>query len=140
MVHFPCGNERVIGMCPWPLFLSRPGNRSDHVMFSMHYPIYHIQEVSYMLSHATDRSLVLIDELGRATSTTDGVAIAWAVCEKLLQLRCATLFATHFVQLSELAALYPAAKLWRLKVWSTLARAASTWQYVLRVKNSSILW
>jgi hypothetical protein len=53
---------------------------------------------------------------GRATSTTDGVAISWAVAEALLQRGAPTLLATHFAQLRGLAAAYPAAKLWRMRV------------------------
>lgn len=69
-----------------------------------------MQDVAFILAGATDRSLVLIDELGRATSTADGVALAWAASEALLERGTPTLFATHFQQLTELAALYPAAK------------------------------
>ena len=55
------------------------------------------QEVAHILHHASPHSLVLIDELGRATSTADGVAIAWAVAEHLaLDVGCATLLSTHF--------------------------------------------
>lgn len=69
-----------------------------------------LQEVAHILAAASPRSLVLIDELGRSTSTSDGAGIAWAVAEALLERSSPTLFATHFGQLSELAAVYPAAK------------------------------
>eukprot|EP00967_Tisochrysis_lutea_P065159 scaffold84642_cov19-Tisochrysis_lutea.AAC.3 len=75
----------------------------------------HTQEVAHILDHASANSLVIIDELGRATSTSDGVALAWAVCEALLATHTPCLFATHFVQLADLATLYPAAKLWSLQ-------------------------
>lgn len=57
-----------------------------------------------------------MDELGRSTSTCDGVAIAWAVCERLADVRCAALLATHFRQLSGLPAVHPCIKIWELQV------------------------
>jgi len=62
-------------------------------------------ETANILRHATARSLLLLDEVGRGTSTFDGLAIAWAVCEHVhdvLGARC--LFATHYHQLTDLAA------------------------------------
>jgi hypothetical protein len=79
--------------------------------------MYHVlQEVAHILDHAGPNSLVLVDELGRATSTADGTALAWAVCEALLAARAPTLFATHFPALAQLALMYPAARLWQLRV------------------------
>ena len=66
--------------------------------------------MAHILEAATPRSLVLVDELGRATSTADGVGLAWAVGEALAARGAPTLFATHFPQLAELAALYPGVK------------------------------
>ncbi|MFP4639007.1 MAG: DNA mismatch repair protein MutS [Guyparkeria sp.] len=61
-------------------------------------------ETAEILHHATERSLVLIDEIGRGTSTFDGLALAWAVAEHLLQKnRAMTLFATHYFELTTLA-------------------------------------
>ena len=60
-------------------------------------------ETARILRRASDRSLVILDEIGRGTSTEDGLAIAWAVCEQLLQRnRAMTLFATHFRELARL--------------------------------------
>ncbi|MDT8366699.1 MAG: DNA mismatch repair protein MutS [bacterium] len=63
-------------------------------------------ETADILNNATGKSLVVLDEIGRGTSTFDGISIAWAVAENLLEGRCAgcrTLFATHFHELTELA-------------------------------------
>ncbi|MEM8727966.1 MAG: DNA mismatch repair protein MutS [Chlamydiota bacterium] len=59
-------------------------------------------ETADILNNATPRSLVILDEIGRGTSTFDGISIAWAVAEYLLKKRCKTLFATHYWELTEL--------------------------------------
>ncbi|KAK9808717.1 hypothetical protein WJX72_002463 [[Myrmecia] bisecta] len=75
-----------------------------------------MQEAAYITNHATERSLVIIDELGRATCTADGIGISWAIAEHLISLGCFTLFATHFTRIAELASIYPNCKLWHLHV------------------------
>ena len=61
-------------------------------------------ETSAILNTATSRSLVLLDEIGRGTSTYDGVSIAWAVSEHLHEvIGCRTIFATHYHELTQLA-------------------------------------
>ncbi|MDG5752242.1 DNA mismatch repair protein MutS [Qipengyuania sp. XHP0211] len=61
-------------------------------------------ETAAILSQATERSFVILDEVGRGTSTYDGMALAWAVVEAVHeQLRCRCLFATHYHELSRLA-------------------------------------
>jgi DNA mismatch repair protein MutS len=69
-----------------------------------------MKETANILDQMTDRSLVLLDEVGRGTSTYDGLSIAWAVSEYLLQgvrARPKTLFATHFHELTQLRSAYP---------------------------------
>ncbi|HLQ22167.1 MAG TPA: DNA mismatch repair protein MutS, partial [Gemmatimonadales bacterium] len=62
-----------------------------------------MSETSAILHGATDRTLVLLDEIGRGTSTYDGVAIAWAVTEHLHdRIGCKTIFATHYHELTQL--------------------------------------
>ncbi len=68
-------------------------------------------ETANILNHATNRSLVILDEIGRGTSTFDGLSIAWSVAEYLhTKLKARTLFATHYHELTELAVLLPGVK------------------------------
>lgn len=70
-----------------------------------------MKEAAHILEKATPRSLILLDEVGRGTSTFDGVSIAWAIAEFIdHQVQARTLFATHYHELAELAALYPTIK------------------------------
>ncbi len=63
-----------------------------------------MSETALILNHATEKSLVILDEIGRGTATFDGLSIAWAVAEHLHdQTKCRTLFATHYHELTDLA-------------------------------------
>ncbi|GAB4339784.1 MAG: hypothetical protein OHK0047_30780 [Leptolyngbyaceae cyanobacterium] len=67
-----------------------------------------MNETANILNHATPRSLVLLDEIGRGTATFDGLSIAWAVAEYLAtEIRARTIFATHYHELNELASILP---------------------------------
>ncbi|MEH2113639.1 DNA mismatch repair protein MutS [Nostoc sp.] len=67
-----------------------------------------MNETANILNHATSRSLVLLDEIGRGTATFDGLSIAWAVAEYIaVDIRSRTIFATHYHELNELASIIP---------------------------------
>ena len=74
-------------------------------------------ETSYILNSATDRSFILLDEIGRGTSTYDGVAIAWSVAEFIatkIKARC--IFATHYHELNVMTKTYPQIKNYRITI------------------------
>lgn len=74
-------------------------------------------EVSSILQNATDKSLLLLDEIGRGTSTYDGLSIAWAILEYLSQnFKAKTLFSTHYHELTELEGSVPGLKNYKLTV------------------------
>ncbi len=77
-------------------------------------------ETAAILSGATDRSLILLDEIGRGTSTYDGVAIAWAVTEFIHdRIGARTIFATHYHELVELADMLDGVTAWNVAVRET---------------------
>ncbi|NCC53391.1 MAG: DNA mismatch repair protein MutS, partial [Spartobacteria bacterium] len=72
-----------------------------------------MQETANILNNATPRSLIVLDEIGRGTSTFDGISIAWAVAEYLhnhTEVKAKTLFATHYHELTDLARTMPGVK------------------------------
>jgi DNA mismatch repair protein MutS len=75
-----------------------------------------MNETASILNNATDRSLIILDEIGRGTSTFDGLSIAWAVAEYIKSLGAKTLFATHYHQLNDLAGMFPGIKNYRIAV------------------------
>jgi DNA mismatch repair protein MutS len=78
-----------------------------------------MQEAANILNNATAKSLVLLDEIGRGTSTFDGISIAWSITEYLHEHTATnpkTIFATHYHELNELAELYPRVKNFKVEV------------------------
>jgi len=78
-----------------------------------------MQEAANILNNATNKSLILLDEIGRGTSTFDGISIAWAITEYLHESRSVaakTLFATHYHELNEMAQLFPRIKNFKVEV------------------------
>ena len=85
-----------------------------------------MSEVAGILKSATKNSLILLDEIGRGTSTYDGMAIARAVLEYCVDKRklgAKTLFATHYHELTSMAALPTAATVWRWRSWRVCRKA-----------------
>lgn len=74
-------------------------------------------ETSYILNSATDRSFILLDEIGRGTSTYDGVAIAWSVAEYIAtEIKARCIFATHYHELNVMTKTYPQIKNYRITI------------------------
>jgi DNA mismatch repair protein MutS len=78
-----------------------------------------MQEAANILNNATSKSLILLDEIGRGTSTFDGISIAWAITEFLHEnnaIAAKTLFATHYHELNEMAEIFPRIKNYKVEV------------------------
>jgi DNA mismatch repair protein MutS len=98
--YVPAERARI-GVCD--RLLSRVG-ASDNLARGESTFMVEMRETASILRHATQRSLVILDEIGRGTSTYDGLAIAWAVAEYLHDVvGCRALFATHYHELTELS-------------------------------------
>ncbi|MGE3127955.1 MAG: DNA mismatch repair protein MutS [Fimbriimonadaceae bacterium] len=102
-------------LSPCDRIFTRVGARDELALGQSTFMV-EMTESANILNHATERSLVVLDEVGRGTSTFDGLAIAWAMCEHLSAIRCKTLFATHYHQLNALAGQVTAITNWRVAV------------------------
>jgi len=92
---------------------------SDNLAFGESTFMVEMLEAANILNNATTKSLILLDEVGRGTSTFDGLSIAWAVTEYIhnsKDISAKTLFATHYHELTELAMLYPRIKNFKVSV------------------------
>jgi DNA mismatch repair protein MutS len=101
MGSFVPAREALIGICD--RIYCRVG-ASDNLARGESTFLVEMNETAFILNTATQKSLVIMDEVGRGTGTNDGLSIAWAVSEELLnRIGCRTLFATHFHELSLLS-------------------------------------
>lgn len=75
-----------------------------------------MSECAYIMRNATSKSLVILDEVGRGTSTYDGMSLAWAIAENLYQRGIFTLLATHYFELTELGKVYAGIKNYHVSV------------------------
>ncbi len=110
MGSFVPANEANIGVVD--KIFTRVG-ASDNISLGESTFMVEMQEAASILNNISDRSLVLLDEIGRGTSTYDGISIAWAMAEYIhenSQGRAKTLFATHYHELNEMAATFPRIK------------------------------
>ncbi len=90
---------------------------SDNLIFNQSTFMVEMTEVASILINATSRSLLILDEVGRGTSTYDGLSIAWAVVEFLAEkTKAKTLFATHYHELSELEGVIDGVKNYKITV------------------------
>ncbi|XP_040534205.1 mutS protein homolog 4 isoform X3 [Gallus gallus] len=93
-----------------------------------------MKEITYIIQNANDKSLIIIDELGRGTSAEEGIGICYAACEYLLNLKAFTLFATHFLELCHMDALYPNVENYHFEVQhvrSSAGKEKITYTYTL---------
>ena len=98
---FVPADEAVIGICD--RIYTRIGS-GDNISMGQSTFFVEMSELAYILNTATDKSLIILDEIGRGTSTLDGLSIAWSVVEKLTkdENKVRTLFATHYHELTNL--------------------------------------
>lgn len=101
MGSFVPATEAEIGICD--RIFTRVGAVDDIATGQSTFMV-EMTETAHILNHASDQSLILLDEIGRGTSTFDGVSIAWAVSEYIAQaIKARTIFATHYHELNKLA-------------------------------------
>jgi DNA mismatch repair protein MutS len=101
---FVPADRAVIGLCD--RIFTRIG-ASDELHTGQSTFMVEMTETANICHHATPASLVILDEIGRGTSTLDGLSLAWAIAEHLSRRGCRTLFATHYHELTQLPETHP---------------------------------
>lgn len=95
-----------------------------------------MSELAHILHHADERSLIILDEIGRGTSTYDGISVAWSSLEWICrQIRCRTLFATHYHELTRLASDLPMAANAHMGVEGTRAGRSSGLRFLYKLQE-----
>ncbi len=108
MGSFVPAKKAQLGLCDF--LFSRLG-ASDDILKGQSTFMVEMAETAEILRHATEKSLIILDEVGRGTSTYDGLSIAWGLVEHFIEkTRALTLFATHYHELIEVADKYDASK------------------------------
>lgn len=95
--------------------LTRIGSEDCSHVDSSSYMV-EMQEISSILSNVKQDTLVIVDELGRGTSTQSGLGMAWSVCEYLQLSKAFSFFSTHYAELLKLINIYPSVKSFQLKI------------------------
>nr|XP_026693129.1 mutS protein homolog 4-like [Ciona intestinalis] len=94
-----------------------------------------MKEINYILQNCEGNSLILIDELGRGTSTEEGIGLCWAISEFLLVQKSFTFFATHFLELCRLETIYPNVENYHMQIQHIVSAKGSlrkvSYTYVL---------
>jgi len=108
----PCRTARI-GLCD--RIFARIGAKDELALGQSTFMVEMVESAN-ILNHATQRSLVILDEVGRGTSTYDGLAIAWAMVEHLAVIGAKTMFATHYHQLNALSDQIPSVSNYRVNV------------------------
>lgn len=104
--------------------LSRIGSDDDIETNSSTFTL-EMREIHYIIQNASDKSLIIIDELGRGTSSEEGVGICFAIAEDLLKRKTFTFLATHFLELTTMDALYPNVENLHMKIQKTFSNEAA---------------
>ncbi|XP_073400920.1 mutS protein homolog 4 isoform X2 [Dendrobates tinctorius] len=90
-----------------------------------------MKEITYIIQNANEKSLIIIDELGRGTSAEEGIGICYAVCEHLIRSTAFTLFATHFLELCHLGTMYPNVQNFHFEVKQAGDKDSISYTYLL---------
>ncbi len=111
---------------------------SDNVAYGQSTFMVEMTEMANIINNATEKSLLILDEVGRGTSTLDGLSIAWALVEHIaLKLKAKTLFATHYHELSELENTLPSLKNYHILIKDTGGKIAFLYKIARGGANKS---